>query len=115
MDPPAQPRSHATLSDPALALVAARFRALGEVNRLKLIQALQTRERSVSDLIKATELTQANASRHLATLTEAGILARRKQGLKVIYSIADPEVFKLCEHVCGSIQRRVAQSAKVFG
>ena len=102
------------LSDPALDLIAARFRVLGEASRLKLLRALQPGEKSVSELIHATGLTQANVSRHLQTLTEAGILGRRKQGLKVIYSIADPGIFKLCEHVCGSVQRRLAQHAKAF-
>ena len=102
------------LSDRALDLVAARFRVLGEASRLKLLQALRSGEKSVSDLLHATGLAQANASRHLQTLTEAGILSRRKQGLKVIYSIADPEIFNLCEHVCGSVQRRFAQHARLF-
>jgi ArsR family transcriptional regulator len=102
------------LSHQALELVAARFRVLGEASRLKLIQALQPGEKSVSDLLQATGLTQANASRHLQTLTQAGILARRKEGLKVIYSIADPGIFKLCEHVCGSVKRGLAQNVEVL-
>lgn len=102
------------LSDEALDLIAGRFRALGEASRLKLIQALEAGEKSVSELMRATGLTQANASRHLQTLTDAGILGRRKQGLNVLYSIADPGIFKLCEHVCGSVQRRLARRAKAF-
>ena len=102
------------LSDQALDLIAARFRVLGESSRLKLIHSLQDGEKSVTDLIRATGLTQANASRHLHTLTGAGILARRKEGLKVLYSIADPGIFKLCDLVCGSVQKRLAQHARAF-
>src|SRR5215471_7781200 len=102
------------LSAQALELVAARFRVLGEASRLKLIQALQPGDKSVSDLLYVTGLTQANASRHLQTLTQAGILSRRKEGLKVIYSIADPGIFALCEHVCGSVKRRLTQNAELL-
>lgn len=102
------------LSNDALELLAARFRVLGEASRLKLLQALQPGEKSVSDLLLATGLTQANASRHLQTLTQAGIVARRKEGLKVIYSIADRGIFNLCEHVCGSVKRRLTQNAEVI-
>jgi len=111
---PAAPH-HPEPSPEALQLIAARFRVLGEVNRLRLINALQKGEKSVSELMEATQLTQANVSRHLQTLTEAGILARRKQGLKAMYSIADRGIFKLCEHVCGTLERRLTQQAKAFG
>ena len=104
----------AGLSSEALELVAARFRVLGETSRLKLIQALNGSERSVGDLTEATGLTQANASRHLQTLTESGILKRRKHGLRVLYSIADRNIFNLCEHVCGSLQQRIETHAKAL-
>jgi len=98
----------------AIDLIAARFRVLGEASRLKLIQALEGSERSVNELTDATGLNQANASRHLQTLTDAGILRRRKQGLRVLYSIADPNIFDLCEHVCGSLQQRINAHARAL-
>lgn len=103
------------MSDQALELVAARFRVLGEASRLKLLRALEPGERNVSQLVEATGLTQANVSRHLQTLTDAGILGRRKEGLNVIYCIADLTIFDLCKHVCGSLQERFAAHAKAFG
>ncbi len=68
------------LPDQALELIAGRFRVLGEASRLKLIRALEPGERNVSQLVEDTGLTQANVSRHLQTLTEAGVLGRRKEG-----------------------------------
>jgi ArsR family transcriptional regulator len=102
------------LSEQALELIAARFRLLSEPSRLKLINLLQAGEKNVSELVAASELNQANVSRHLQALHEAGILARRKEGLTVIYSIADPSIFELCEHVCGSLQKRLAVHIKAF-
>lgn len=102
------------LPDQALELIAARFRVLGEPNRLKLIIALENGEKNVTELVESTGLTQANVSRHLQTLTEAGILGRRKDGLSVIYSIADPTIFDLCDLVCGSVQKRLAKHANAF-
>ncbi len=103
------------LPDQALELIAGRFRVLGEASRLKLIRALEPGERNVSQLVEDTGLTQANVSRHLQTLTEAGILGRRKEGLTVVYFIADRGIFDLCKHVCGSLQERFAANAKAFG
>lgn len=99
------------LTDDALELIAARFRTLGEPSRLKLIRALIGGEKSVTQLTELARLTQANTSRHLQTLTDAGILGRRKEGLNVLYFIADNSILSLCQHVCGAVHRRHATHA----
>ena len=58
--------------------------------------------------------TQTNVSRHLQTLTQANVLARRKEGLQVFYSISDPSIFKLCELVCGSLEKQFTRQAGEF-
>lgn len=95
-------------------MVARRFAVLAEPMRLRLIQALFEGERNVSELVEATGGTQANVSRHLQTLTAAHILARRKEGLQVFYRIADPSIVKLCELVCGSLEKSAAAQAQAF-
>lgn len=102
------------LTPEALELVAARFRVLGEPNRLRLIAALEKGEMNVTELVAATELTQANVSRHLQTLTDAGMLGRRKEGLNVYYFIADESLFKLCELVCSRLQKELVAKAAAF-
>ncbi len=107
-------KDRAKLGGQALEMIAGRFRVLSEASRLKLIIALEEGEKNVSALVAATGLTQANVSRQLQTLTEAGILNRRKDGLNVIYHIADASIFEMCDHVCGSLQRRLEDQAGVF-
>jgi len=106
--------SHSGMSDEALELVATRFKMLSEPMRLKLIIALEAGEMNVTQLVEATGGTQANISRHLNSLTDSGILGRRKEGLMVYYSIADNSIFDLCETVCGSLQKKLEANAKVF-
>ena len=103
------------LSDEALELVARRFAVLAEPMRLRLIQALFGGELNVNALVEETGGTQANVSRHLQTLTQAHILSRRKEGLQVFYAIADPTIFKLCELVCGSLEKQYAKHAESLG
>lgn len=100
---------HRPLNDEALQLVAHRFSVLAEPMRLRLIQALFEGERNVTELVGATGGTQANVSRHLQTLMAAHILARRKAGLQVFYRISDPTIPKLCELVCGSLEKSLAR------
>jgi DNA-binding transcriptional ArsR family regulator len=103
------------MTEEALQLVSRRFAVLGEPMRLRLLQALMTGERAVSELVEATGGTQTNVSRHLQTLASAGLVSRRKDGLQVFYAVADPTIFKLCELVCGGIRRNLAAQAGKFG
>ena len=102
------------LSQEALEVIAKWFRLFGEVNRLRLLILLELGERSVSELVDATGLNQANVSRHLGVLRDAGILDRRQEGVSVLYSIRDPSVFELCETVCGSIRRNHELRTRLF-
>ncbi len=99
----------------ALELIASRFRVLSEPTRLKLLHELSEGERSVSELMEATGSGQANVSKHLAILLEAGLVKRRKGGLNAYYSIADESVFKLCEVVCGSLAEQLEARRKLVG
>jgi ArsR family transcriptional regulator len=102
------------LSDEAIALIARRFAVLSEPMRLRLLQALMGGEMPVNALVQTTGGTQANISRHLQTLADAGVVGRRKNGLQVFYSIADPSIFDLCELVCGSLEKQMAARATLF-
>lgn len=103
------------LSPAALSLIAGRFAALAEPMRLRLVHALFDGEKSVNALVQELGGSQANISRHLQSLSRAGILGRRKAGLQVFYSIADPSIHKLCDLVCGSLEKQLAQQAEAFG
>lgn len=102
------------LSDAALKLVARRFAVLSDPTRLRIVHALFEGEKNVTSLVRETGGTQTNISRHLQTLTQANVLARRKDGLQAFYSIADPSIFKLCELVCGSLEKQYAKQAGAF-
>jgi DNA-binding transcriptional ArsR family regulator len=101
-------------SEAMLGGITARFKALAEPMRLRVLDALRRRERTVGDLVEALGATQANVSKHLAVLHREGLVARRKEGLHVYYRVADPSVFELCELICGSLEARAAREVRAF-
>jgi DNA-binding transcriptional ArsR family regulator len=88
-------------------LVAARFRAMGEPLRLRILQELESGEQSVSALAECAGSTQPNVSKHLKILQDAGLVKRRQQGTTVYYSIADTMVFELCDMICSRLRDRL--------
>ncbi|MEO8619553.1 MAG: metalloregulator ArsR/SmtB family transcription factor [bacterium] len=82
------------MTDPARArsLAAHRFRALGDETRLRLLELLMGGERTVGDLMDATELGQSLVSHHLRVLRQAGLVITRRDGRWIYYRTAQPAV-----------------------
>ncbi len=92
------------LSDDALGLIAGRFRLLAEPMRLRILHTLGDREMAVGELVAATGANQANVSKHLGILLDAGVVARRKEGLTANYRVSDESIFELCDLVCSRLK-----------
>ena len=76
--------------------LAAVFRAFGDATRLALLQELKSGARSVNELQTALGTSQANISRQLKVLHEAGLLSRERRGAQVFYAISEPLVMDIC-------------------
>lgn len=108
-------KSPPPMSDEALALIASWFRTLAEPSRLKILRALESGEKNITALVQATGLTQANVSRHVQSLVDAGMVGRRREGLAAVCFIADPTISELCDTVCDNLQKRLARQARNLG
>ncbi len=93
--------------------VAALFRAFAEPTRLAIVQELKEAEMSVSDIVNQLTTSQANVSKQLKILHDAGLVSRRKQGTQVLYQIADPMVFELCGLVCDKLNRDAVKPVRI--
>lgn len=102
------------LSDAALALIATRFRALSEPMRLRLLNLLMQGEKTVGQLVEASGSGQANVSKHLAVLRDAGMVGVRKEGLTSVCFIADPIVNELCDMMCCRLREEMEGKAQAL-
>ncbi len=80
---------------------AALFRAMGHPVRLQILNMLRGGEVCVCHMETAFDRRQAYISQQLMVLREAGLIAARKDGLKVFYRLADPRVDALVEMALG--------------
>ena len=103
------------ISDEALEMVAMRFRSLGEPMCLKIIRLLEVGEMSGGQLVESLRASQANVSKHLKLLVNAGVLSRRAQGTSAFYHIWDPVILKVCDTICNGLAERVKAEAEGFG
>jgi DNA-binding transcriptional ArsR family regulator len=94
--------------------VAEYFSVLSEPMRLKILNVLRDGEKCVQDLVEATATSQANVSKHLKVMLQAGILNRRSEGTLAYYSVKDDLIFELCNMVCDRLASRIEQQARHF-
>lgn len=97
------------LDDSALTQVAAYFRALSEPTRLRILNTLREGARNVTQITEQTGCGQANVSKHLSVLFDAGLVTRSTQGTSAYYAIADAATFELCDLVCGNVAHIIDQ------
>jgi DNA-binding transcriptional ArsR family regulator len=101
------------LDENQLARVARMFKAFAEPTRLAIVQELKCGELAVSEIVDRLTTSQANISKQLGLLHDAGLLSRRKQGNQVLYGIADPMVFELCRIVCEKLNNDAVKPARL--
>lgn len=80
------------------------FKALGHPTRLRIVRALEGRERCVGELVHETRLAWSSVSRHLAVLRQCGLIAERRRGAWVYHRLALPGALALT----GTLEKHLA-------
>lgn len=84
------------------------LKAMAQPTRLKIIEFLRDGERCVCEIFPAIDEEQSNTSRHLNLMLAAGVLSRRKDGLKIFYAIKHPEILKIIDIVTLIVKQEIA-------
>lgn len=78
-----------------IAHAAAVLKAVAHPVRLRIVEFLETGEKSVTELKDLLGVTQPLTSQHLSQMRMRGVLASRRNGSQVYYAIANPDVVKV--------------------
>ncbi|HZF05788.1 MAG TPA: metalloregulator ArsR/SmtB family transcription factor [Patescibacteria group bacterium] len=73
------------------------FKALGHPTRVRILEILRHRGRSVQDLQQALQLDQSIVSQHLARLRAKGVVEASRDGTTMRYTVRDPAVGELLD------------------
>ena len=91
------------------------FSVLSEPTRLRLLECLRAEPQTVSELIDACGIKQANASKHLGILYEACLVKRDREGNAIRYRLTAPWVFNLCDLVLDKLRSDAKSDAASLG
>ena len=90
------------------------LKALAQPTRLKIIDFLRDGERCVCEIFPAIGEEQSNTSRHLNMMMSAGVLSRRKDGLKIYYAVKHPEIYQIIDNVSSIVKQDISGRHKLL-
>jgi ArsR family transcriptional regulator len=96
-----------------LAGFATVAKAAGHPHRVAILEQLAQGERSVEALARCAGLGIANASQHLQSMRQAGLVAARREGKLVLYRLADDSVLQLLHALAEVAERNLAEVREV--
>ena len=79
--------------------IATVFKAFCDENRLQILQLLQDGERCACNLLEEMQITQPTLSHHMKILCDAGVVAARKEGKWMYYSISNEGMNSIMEYL----------------
>ncbi len=98
-------------SGPVVELVTSRLALLADPTRVHLLTLLEQGEANVQELSDTVSSTPQNISRHLGILHRSGIVARRREGTCVYYSLVDYSACRLLDQTLSSISGQIDELA----
>jgi ArsR family transcriptional regulator len=91
------------------------FKALGHPMRIRILELLREGERTVSELQVELGIEASSVSQQLGVLRTRSLVAGRKEGTSVHYSVVDPQVFALLDTARAMFHRHVASLQELAG
>ena len=92
------------------ALIAQGF---GSPKRLEIIDVLIQGERDVDTLSKEVNMSIANTSKHLQILKNARLVESRKEGVRVLYRVADESIFTCYKNLQALAEKRLYELKEI--
>jgi ArsR family transcriptional regulator len=102
------------MSKTAYDFKAAVLKALAHPNRLRILATLRRGEICNCEIGRLLKLEQSNLSRHLQALAEAGLVAARRDGVRMMYRVADGRVFKMLDLVGEMVKKQFSERAELL-
>jgi ArsR family transcriptional regulator len=102
-------------SEPIYRLKAEFFRLLGHPARVRILELLRDSEHNVGELQAELGLDSSGTSQHLTAMRRQGLLASRREGTSVYYSVKDPRIFQLMEVAKQILSGRLEETRDLLG
>jgi len=89
-------------------------KAVAHPIRMAALEYLKSGEQCVCDIAKAVGTERTNLSKHLSVMVAAGVLASRKDGLKVMYRVKTPCLLRFMDCIKECLIERAEEQKEIL-
>jgi DNA-binding transcriptional ArsR family regulator len=101
------------MEEKVLELKAEILKALAQPTRLKILELLRHGERCICEIVPAINGEQSNISRHISLMQRSHLVTTRKDGVKVMVKVRDPEIFKILDRVNAILRHQMNEQREL--
>jgi len=102
------------MNERILELKAEVLKALAQPTRLKILECLRSGERCICEIVPAIYGEQSNISRHISLMQKSHLVTTRKDGVKVMVKVRDPEIFDILDTVSRILKVQFEEQERLF-
>jgi ArsR family transcriptional regulator len=104
----------AFMEERVLELKAEILKALAQPTRLKILELLRNGEKCICEIVPAINGEQSNISRHISLMQKSHLITTRKDGVKVMVKVRDPEIFNILDKVSAILKNQMNEQRRLI-
>jgi ArsR family transcriptional regulator len=102
------------MDEMAIQLKAEVLKALAQPTRLKILECLREGERCICEIVPAINGEQSNISRHISLMQKSKLIATRKDGVRVMVKVKEPEIFEIIDRVGVFLKKQIQEQKRLL-
>ena len=102
------------MDERVLELKAEILKALAQPTRLKILELLRNGEKCICEIVPAINGEQSNISRHISLMQKSRLITTRKDGVKVMVKVRDPEIFNILDKVSTILKNQMNEQRRLI-
>jgi DNA-binding transcriptional ArsR family regulator len=90
------------------------LKVFAQPTRLEILEYLRGGEKSIHEIIATVHGEQSNISRHISLMQKNHIVTTRKDGVRVMVKVKDPETFSILDRVNQFLKRQLKEQKELL-
>lgn len=102
------------MEERVLELKAEILKALAQPTRLKILELLRNGEKCICEIVPAINGEQSNISRHISLMQRSHLVTTRKDGVRLMVKVKDPEIFNILDRVNAILKNQMNEQSRLL-